>query len=313
MVDFQLSFNTVFPIFVYMMAGFCIRKAGLFSEENFRKLGAVNFRCFIPLILFYSVYNSDLEDIFQRDILVFALIVILAVFFLSWFLCRRLIKDRRNAVSTAQCLFHSNFVLFGLAIANALCKGNGLATVSALAAVIVPLYIVLTVIIFSVTLKEEIHVGMILKDIFTSTVVDAGIIGVVFNLVGIHQLPTFLDTPINVLGTMATPVALICLGGLVTFESMRDHRNHLTITVIIKLVVIPAGAIIAAILLGFRNDLLIVILAIFAAPAEPGCTPLANQLDGNGKLTGEIVASTSIFSLVSIFLFTLVLSRLGFI
>ncbi|MCC8141137.1 MAG: AEC family transporter [Lachnospiraceae bacterium] len=313
MVDFMLSLNVVFPMFVYMAAGFCIRKAGLFSEEGFRKLGAFNFRCFIPLILFYSIYNADLEDIFQHDVLIFSVVMILIIFFVAWALCMRLIKDRRNAVSIAQCIFHSNYVLFGLAIAGTLCKGNGLATVSALAAVIVPVFNILAVILFSVTLKEKVHVGKLILDIFRNTLVDAGIIGVIFNLCGIHNLPQIIDTPISVLGTMATPVALIALGGIITFDSLRDHRHHLTLTVIIKLVIVPAIALIFAVLFGFRDDLLIVILAIFAAPTDVGSTPLANMLEGNSKLTGEIVASTSIFSLITIFLFTLVLSRFGFI
>ncbi len=313
MVDFMLALNVVFPMFVYMAAGFFIRKAGLFSEENFRKLGSLNFKCFIPLILFYNVYNAELEDIFQRDILLFALVLILAVFFLAWGLCRFFIPDRRDAVSVAHCIYHSNYVLFGLAIAGTLCRGNGLATISAMAAIIVPVFNVLAVIIFSVSTREEVHVGQVIANIFKNTVVDAGIIGVVFNLVGIHHLPQIIDTPINVLGTMATPVALIALGGILTFNSMRDHRRSLTITVIIKLVAVPVGALALAILFGFRGDLLIVILAIFAAPADVSSTPIATQLGGNGKLTGEIVASSSIFSLLSIFLFTLLLSTFGFI
>ncbi len=313
MVDFILSLNVVFPMFVYIAAGFCIRQAGLFSEDAFRKLGAFNFQCFIPLILFYNVYNADLEDIFQHELLLFCVVLILAIFFLAWVLCRHLIRDRRDAVSTAHCLFRSNYVLFGLAIAGTLCKGNGLATVAALAAIIVPLFNVLAVILFSVSLKEKIHVGQIILSIFKNTIVDAGIIGVIFNLVGIHSLPAFVETPISVLGTMATPVALLALGGIVTFSSMRDHRYHLILTALIKLVGIPAGALAAAIALGFRGDLLIVILAVFAAPTDVGATPMSHQLEGNSRLTGEMVATTSIFSLVTIFLFTLLLSSLGFI
>ncbi len=313
MLDFQLALNVVFPLFVYMAAGFCIRKAGLFSEDGFRKLGAFNFRFFIPLILFYSVYNAELEDIFQHEVLIFSLVLILAIFFLTWFLCLRIVKDRRNAVSIAHCLYHSNYVLFGIALASSLCSGNGLATISALAAIIVPVLNILAVIIFSVTLDEKIHVGRIILNIFKNTLVDAGILAVILNLCGVHQLPLIIDTPIYMLGTMATPLALISLGGIITFDSMREHRSHLAAAVIIKLVVIPAGALAAAIMFGFRNDLLVVILAIFATPTEVGATPVATQFGGNGKLTGEIVASTSIFSLITIFLFTLLLSSFGFI
>ena len=62
-----------------------------------------------------------------------------------------------------------------------------------------------------------------------------------------------------------------------------------------------------------RGDFLVALLAIYASPTAVASAPMAQEMGGNGTLSGEIVATTTTFSIVTIFLFVFGLSGLGLI
>ena len=68
-----------------------------------------------------------------------------------------------------------------------------------------------------------------------------------------------------------------------------------------------------AIALGMRGDVLIALLAVFGSPTAVSSAPMAQAMGGNGELAGEIVAITSVCSIVSVFLLVFALSRFGFL
>ena len=64
-------------------------------------------------------------------------------------------------------------------------------------------------------------------------------------------------------------------------------------------------------LLGYRGAAMAALLAVFASPTAVASTPMAQTLGGNVKLAGEIVALTTAFSVITVFLFIAALSNLG--
>lgn len=307
MDNFLLAVKVVLPLLIYMAVGFMTRKRGIFSAENFRALNRMTFRIFMPLTLFFNIYEAELGEVIKPGIFIFALSFILLQFIALWVILTRSIKCKPDCATMIQGIYRSNFVLFGNVITASLSGESGLALVAALAALVVPVFNILAVILFEVKRENELKIGRMIINIFKNPLVDAGILGAVFKIFDL-PFPALLQQPLATLGDIATPLALTSLGGMLSLGSIIKHRNYLITAVIGKLIVVPVIAVSAAIMFKFRGDALVAVLAIFASPTAVASTPMAQSMGGNGELAGEIVAATSVCCIVTIFLFVLFLS-----
>lgn len=310
MGNLLLAFRVVVPLVIYMAAGGLIRKLKILEEEHFKRLNSMIFQTLIPLSLFFDVYASDLKMAFQPKLFGAAAVLILLLFGLSWAVVPRFIKEPPDAVVVVQGIYRSNYVLFGTAISAALCGEAGEAMTAALAVVVVPLFNVLAVILFESLRGRGARPAELVLHVFQNPLVDAGLLGALFNLLEI-PLPDMLAAPLMTLGDIAAPLALLVLGGLLSFRSMVSHRTYLLSTVACRLILVPMIAMMVSVVLGFRGEALVALLAAFASPVSVSSAPMAQSMGGNGALAGEMVAVSSAGSVLTLFLFVLALSELG--
>ena len=312
MNSMTLALSVVFPLIVYMVAGMLIRRIGILTRQHFKAINSMVFRIFIPLALFFNVYRADLRESIQGEIFGYVFAGILITFAVCWVVTGRLVKNGADAASIIQGLYRSNFVLYGTYVASAMCGASGIALVSAMAAMVVPMFNMLAVILFELKRGGSVSPGEIALNICKNPLVDAGVLGCVFQLLHI-PIPDLLMQPLMTLGDLATPLALVTLGGLLSFDSLRRHKTYLLAVNAGRLIVIPLVWIGLGVLLGMRGDFLVALLAIYASPTAVASAPMSQEMGGNGTLSGEIVATTTTFSIVTIFLFVFGLSGLGLI
>ncbi len=311
MQSFMMAASVVVPIFIYMAVGMLIRKLGFFSSENFHALNSVIFHVFLPITLFCDIYSANLETSLKPGLFAGCILGLVIVFVILRLLMPRFVREPVDMATMVQGICRSNYVLFGSEIAASLCDAEGAAMIAALAAFVVPTQNILAVILFETSRGGKIRIGSLLADIFRNPIVDAGILGVIF--AGFHiPVPGVVMTPLERLGSAATPLALVTLGGILSFGSILKHGRCLVAASACRLILIPLLAIAVAIALGVRGNGLVAVLAVFGSPTAVASVPMAQNMGGNEMLAGEIVASTSLGSLLTIFVFSFVLLRLGF-
>lgn len=312
MNSFMLALSVVFPLVIYMTVGGLICKFSIFSKENFKTLNGLIFKIFIPLTLFVNVYQADLGDTLKPDVFFLVLIQVLLLYIATLYLVPRIVKEKRDAATIIQGIYRSNFVLFGTTIAASLCGDAGVALVSALSAIVVPLFNILAVILFETNRGASVSVSRVCISIVKNPLVEAGALGSVLGLLHI-KIPDFLMDPIINLSNIATPLALVTLGGILSFDSIKKHRKYLVSVSAVRLIAAPLLMILTGAALGYREEILVAILAVFASPTAVASAPMAQTMGGNGELAGEIVAFTSVLCVFSLFLFVFGLSQMGFI
>ncbi|MDO4473386.1 MAG: AEC family transporter [Eubacteriales bacterium] len=312
MESFRLATSVVLPLVVYMMLGSSLRKTGVISLHACREMNSAIFKIFIPLSLFFNIYEAKIDEVFRADVFCFVIIAILVLFCVTYFAGRRMITDKSDAATVIQGIYRSNFVLFGVAVAAPLCSGTGLATVGALSAFVVPLINMLAVILFETMNGGNVNKMQIFKNILKNPLVIAGILGMICSLLQV-KFPVLLEGPLKTLGNMATPLALVILGGMLSFESIRKHKMYLIVVTVCRLVIVPIVMLTAGYAIGLRGEMLIVVLSVAAAPTAVASAPMAQTMGGNAELASEIVAVTTVFSVFSIFGFVFVLAGLGMI
>ena len=154
MNNFIVAFSVVFPMLVMMLIGvFCGRK-GILSPTLARQVDSINFRIFLPCLLFINVYQTDLAQNASADALLFALLLYFAMVALLVVIVPKIIRDPARISVVCQAIYRGNFVIFGLSITQSLYGEGNSGTAALMSSVIVPLMNITTVILMGKLMPE---------------------------------------------------------------------------------------------------------------------------------------------------------------
>ena len=179
--------------------------------------------------------------------------------------------------------------------------------------------------------KSGVDFGKILKGLVTNPLIQGLLTGMVVLLIreviprGVdgelvfsmrNDLP-WLYSSLQSLARMATPLALIVLGGQLEMKEIKGYRKELIAGVLMRLVGAPAvgfSLLYVAVRLGLlvvgRPEIAVVV-AIFGSPLAVSSIVMANEMGGDGHLDGQIVVWSSIFGMLSLFVLISILRSRG--
>lgn len=173
------------------------------------------------------------------------------------------------------------------------------------------------------------------KDIILNIVKNPLIIGVVLGLVfvGIRELEracsggavpfsfkehlTFLYKSVANLKAIASPLALVVLGGQFEFSAVGGMTKEIIVATVWRVVITPLIGIGGAILLSktplftFDASVYPTLIALFGTPVAVSSAIMAGEMRNDGQLATQLVVWTSITSIVTIFLIVFVLKVMG--
>ena len=309
MENFILSFNVVTPLFIIMSLGYYLKYIKLLDKQTLNVMNSVCFKFFLPILLFFNIYQSDVKSSFNINLITFSVSSIVILFIVLCFLIPKIEKDNKKRGVMIQGIFRSNFVIFGMPIATSIYGEGNIGTTALLIAVIVPLFNLLSVISLELFRDGEINLKKILKGIITNPLIIASAIGILFVTLNI-TLPKFIEKSVSDIAKIATPLSLILLGGSFSFSHIKEYLNHTIIIVFNKLIFVPLIFIPIAIKLGFRGIELLTILLIFAAPVAVSTFQMSKQMDGDSTLAEQSIVFTCLFCIPTVFLWILTLKQL---
>lgn len=305
------TFLALFPLYFYMGTGAVLRRMKVLKTEDLPKLNAFLFRSFLFFSLFNNVRNANFSGMDSGKLMLFGGLAVLFLFGLYMLTVPRIIKDYRQSSVAIQAMYRSNFVLLGMAYAEQLCGAENLGPVSLLVSVIVPLFNLMAVCTFELLRGGRLHLGQILLKIVKNPLIIASALGALCALCKI-TFPEYLDKPVRSLGSAATPLAMVLVGASLTLKSMARNRRLVLGVSAVKLLLTPLLVVPAAVLMGFRDAALVGLMTATAAPTAVVSVAMSYELGGDGELAAQIVATTSLLSLVTMFLWILLLRGMGY-
>ncbi len=311
MESLRIALEIVLPLFLLLAVGYCIKLTGIMNETSVRQTNNMIFKVFLPLLVFFNIYKTDLTSSFDMSLLLFAVVGVLLQFIISLCLVILLEHDNARRGVMLQGMFRSNFVLFGIPISTALFGDSAAGLASILIAVIIPLYNMLAVVSLESFNGKKPSLWKILVGILTGPLIIASAVGILFVVFHI-PLPTVLYKTVSDLSIIATPLAFVILGASFSFGETGRCVRDLCITLGAKLVTYPLLFIALAILMGFRDAHLAVLLTVFGSPIAVSSFTMAQQMGGDDKLAGQLVVFSSLLSVFTMFLFIFWLKELAF-
>ena len=302
MEELAFSANAVLPLFFVMALGYALKRTGFLNDTFLTVANKFSFKVTFPALLFYNIYSAQLPKI-DGGLIAAAALGVVGLLLLSTGAVLLFVKDNARRGVIVQAVFRSNFLVYGTPLAVNMFGDTAQAPAAMLVAIIIPLYNVLAVIVLTVFggRGERLDVPAILKGIVTNPLIIASALALL--LAGLHMpLPPFLLKATSDVGSLATPLALVILGGQFTFGALRGNGLALTLTTAARLVAAPALMLTIAVLLGFRGLELGLLAAVFASPVAISSQIMAQNMGGDGQLAGQLVIVTTLFSIPTIFL-----------
>ena len=312
MQNLILSLNVVAPLCLVMTLGYLLKYIKILDNNSVKVMNNTTFKVFLPILLFYNIYTTDLSSVFNLKLMVFAAISIIVLFAVLILFVPIIEKDNRKIGVMIQGIFRSNFVLFGIPVATSLVGEGKVGTTALLIGIVVPLFNLLCVICLETFRGGNIDVGKIIKGIITNPLIIGAFLGLLLLILNIN-LPTFIVSTIKDISKMATPLSLMLLGASFSFSDTKKYLKETIIVVLGKLIIVPLIFIPISYYFGFRDVSLLSLMIMFASPTAVSSFQMAIQMDGDSDLASQIVVFTSAFSIITVFAWIFILKQLSLI
>lgn len=328
---FLFAFNAVIPIVLLILLGFILKKIGLFNDVFLQTANKFVFNCCLPVLLFYNVYNiGNLGEISWGTVF-FALGTIFIFFILGFIFSKLFIKDRMQKGVIWQSFYRSNFAIIGIPLAESLGGSDGVAIASILSAFSIPVFNALAVVSLSVYTSSDGENKISVKKILLNIAKNPLILGVLtgFIVLGIrsfipvddegiaiftikNNLP-FLFDAIEKIARIASPLALVVLGGKFRFDAIKELKNQIIAGTSARIVFAPLIGILLAVItektgiIDFGASHYASFIALFGSPVAVSSAIMASQMKNDGQLANQILVWSSIGSVFTVFFAVLIL------
>ena len=307
------AFSITAPIFVLVFLGTLLKKIRLIDSDFANKASKLIYVVALPALLFFSISQTDLYEVFYGPMIAIALGGTFLIFLLSSFLARYVVKQPRDRGVFVQAAFRGNLAIVGLAFCDLAYGEMGIAKASILISLLTLFYNVLSIYTLSVTLKvSDKKWASIFTEMLKNPLIIAIGLGVIFSLLQI-PMPELAIQAGSYLTSMTLPLALLCIGATVSIGELKKSSSVSLTAVAIKLILVPIVIVYAAYLWGFKPIDLGVLFFMVSAPTAAVSYVMVQAMGGNGKLAANIIAISTLLSLFSVSIGLSLLSFYGLV
>jgi len=303
------SLNSLIMIFIMIIPGIILAKKNILSIEQSEGISSIVANLTWPCLVVDAMQISFSKQILKDCGYAFVIMVVvfIAAFLLGLVLVKFLkMKKHQQYIFTFMLIF-ANTGFMGIPVINAL-YGKEAVFYASIVEMVNDIFL-FTVGIMLLQMSVGANKKMNLKSLLSP-----GIIGVVIGFMLFlfnFKLPGFLGNSVSIIGAATTPLTMIAIGLQIGRISIKELLGDINMYILsfVKLLIIPAIVFVIMIpLLGNVSVLSKVIIMEFAMPVAACTTIFSQQYKGDVKFATKGVLLSTIFSIVTLPIFTIILS-----
>lgn len=308
----QQTISVTAPVFSMLFLGVALKRLGLIDAAFINTASALVFRGTLPTLLFLGIVKADLNTALQPALLLYFVLATLGCFLLAWGWAILRCPEADRGIYT-QGAFRGNNGIIGLALATSMYGDYGLSVGAVLGGVVILSYNTLSAIVLAIYSPEaKTDAWSLTKNILSNPLIIGVLAAIPFAAWQI-PLPAWLLTSGDYFAQMSLPLALICIGGTLTLESLRESSGAAISSSLMKVLWLPLMATLGAWLWGFRGADLAILFLYFASPTAAASFVMAKAVGGNHQLAAAIIVLTTLATVVTTNLGLFVLQWAGWI
>lgn len=328
MDSFIYSLNATIPIFLVMIVGAVIKRLGVIDDNFTNKANKYVFNVALPALLFSDIAKADIRTQFDVRFVLYCMVVTTVCFAGVWVATEIFMKDDTMKGSFVQGTFRGSAAILGMAFIQNMFDSTGMAPLMIVASV--PLYNIFSVVVLTFKAHPEVfgenktgeckeaalspkdNIKKACVNIAKNPIILAIFAGLAVSVLGIKFAPV-VDKTLGMIAQTASPIALIVIGA--SFEGRKAIKKikPTLIATFVKLIGQAAIFLPVATGMGFRNQELMAILIMLAAPSTVSCFIMAKNMDNDSVLSSSIIVLTTMLSAVTLTGWIFLLRSLGFL
>ena len=310
LASLHFSLSITGPICLVLVLGIWLKRLGLLPDSFVESASRLVFQVTLPALLFLSMVRTDFSTMPSPWLILYGLLGTLAGFLVLEVLAARFISEQKLRGIFVQGSFRGNMGIMGLAYVQNAYDPEGIGAAALLVGSITVLYNVLAVITLTRSLGGGKGLAPILKGIVKNPLIIAILAALPFGLLGI-ELPQLVITTGNYFANMTLPLALLCTGASLNLKALRGGAMLTGWATVNRLCCIPVLLVLGAWALGFSPQALGILFLISSTPTAAASYVMTRAMGGDSALAANIIATTTLGSLVTTSLGATLMNYLG--
>ena len=281
---------------IYILAGVMLVKSGLFNRESLQPISKFVLRMGLPLLIFTNIINGVERNILLHSgsVLMAAFLFYVAMFFISMGVARLFhVKEKQEQIYQAMSMF-GNIGFMGIPIITSIYPENGILYVSVFSIVDQLFLWTLGVKLTAPEGEGKFNPKKLVNP------ASVGIVVALFMILTGIKLPELLNTGFTKIGSTATPLAMIYLGGTFACVPVKDGlcRGELYGIVLVKMLLVPVVMYMIMGFFGMSGDVCLTLSLIAGMPVMASIAMMVTPSDSEYAMGGIFI--TTIGSLVTL-------------
>lgn len=290
------SLTTVGPVFLIIAIGVILRRTGLIDPSISGSLSRLVFHVFLPALLLKTLIGTDFSSLLSFRLFASVWGTLFLSFILAWIAARILgiAADSRGFFASGATW--SNVAIVGYALGEALYGEAGLARAAIFSALVLPLHTPIGYFAMDRHLTGVDGEGIIvkvLKKLAVNPVILAIAAGILLSFLPV-SIPGVMMDMLDILGRASLPLALVAIGGSLEFTRDPAGWKEPLVAAGLKLLIMPALALVAAKLAGLDAAWTGSIVVGFSCPTAVSFFVISRALGHDAARSAAIVTATTV-------------------
>ncbi len=294
--------NVVLPVFLIIALGFGIRRIGFVDKFFLDKISHLAYFVAVPSLLIWKIGTASFDLNFNPRLILGSYVAVVGSGLAAYITARVLRLPPREVGSFTQGSFWGNMTYIGLPILLAAYGEGGLQRGGVLIGFMSPLINAAAVLALIWPLKGSIDWKSIvdLKNaLFTNPIIIACFVGLLLSRFSV-PFPTFVVNFLRFLSDLALPLALIAMGGTLSFEKIRKDYKATAFACLFKLFLVVAGGWFLFEWLGVKGLDFKVGIILLASPTAFSSYLLSSKLGADKSLMSSDIMVSTLLSMATL-------------
>jgi predicted permease len=298
--------TSILPVFGMILLGWAARRRGFMPESFLEPANRLVYYLAIPAMIFRSVSRASLTSQLDGRVLAATLLAVPVCLGAAWLSARYRNMPPARTATYLQSTFHGNLGYIGLAVAYYALGRDGFVRAGLIAGFLMILQNFLAVVVLQSYAFAASGGGggkgggprrLVLRIVAHPVIVSAffGLLVAGFGL----RMPTVLDRMLDILGSLALPMALLIIGATLSFHAMRDQFVGVGMNALMKLLLLPGIGWVAFRTLGVEADAFAPALVLLASPTATVTYVMAREMGGDKDFAVSVISASTVLSAIT--------------
>jgi len=298
----MIVINSLFPIFILLLLGWILKRWGLTDSLFLKTSDRLIYYFFFPVMLFWKIGGASFEQGIDWHFCLASLLALLTMFGLSTLVIQLFRISAFQAGSFSQSCYRFNTYIGVAVILNSL-GAEGMKYFGIIIGFAIPLINVFAVSLLIWFSGREIDIlkrfSIAAKALVSNPLILGCLIGIAYSRL-IGGFPVFINNSLSLISMVTLPLALISIGGSLSFAGLQGNMPLSFLAVILKLIVLPAIGWLYFYLFNVTGIPFKVGMIFLTLPASTAIYVLSSQMNSDTELASSAIVLSTLLSFFSL-------------